>query len=210
MSFQAMTWATAQQLPALQKLVLLMLANCCNHHTGQCNPKIKTLAAECGMSETACKNAIKALSDAGHVKIIPEFHLGVQLPNSYELTMGGVSDTRGVGRQTPGGGSPDAPGVGRQTPTNEPTYLNQELKLLLDAGVDTNVAQDWLRIRKAKKAPLTETAWEGVKREAAAAGMTAAQAVKHATENNWQGFRAAWLKGPNGSAPTADIFAGAR
>ena len=61
-------------------------------------------------------------------------------------------------------------------------------------GVDAKVARDWLKVRKAKKAPLTRTAWEGVKREAVLAGMTPAEAVKHAAEMSWQGFKAAWLK----------------
>lgn len=61
-------------------------------------------------------------------------------------------------------------------------------------GVDICVAKDWLKVRKAKKAPLTATAWEGVKREAAIAGMTPGEAVKHAAEMSWQGFKAAWMK----------------
>lgn len=56
------------------------------------------------------------------------------------------------------------------------------------------VWNDWLRIRKEKRAPLTATAWEGVKREAAIAGITPAEAVRHAAESGWQGFKAAWLK----------------
>jgi hypothetical protein len=67
------------------------------------------------------------------------------------------------------------------------------LETLIAEGVDPKVARDWLLIRKAKKSLLTETSWEGVKREAAAAGLTPAQAVKHAAESNWQGFKAAWI-----------------
>lgn len=66
---------------------------------------------------------------------------------------------------------------------------------LVAEGVDAKVAADWLRIRKAKKAPLTQTAWDGVKREAATAGMSPAEAVKLACESNWQGFKAKWLTG---------------
>lgn len=73
-------------------------------------------------------------------------------------------------------------------------------KDLIAEGVDPQVAADWLKVRKAKKAPLTRTAWDGVKREADLAGMTPAQAVKSATENGWQGFKASWLQGKTGSA----------
>lgn len=60
--------------------------------------------------------------------------------------------------------------------------------------IPAQVWSDWLKIRKEKKAPLTATAWEGVKREAAIAGITPAEAVRHAAESGWQGFKAAWLK----------------
>ena len=83
-------------------------------------------------------------------------------------------------------------------------------KDLIAEGVDPKAAADWLTVRKAKKAPLTSTAWEAVKREAAAAGMTPAQAVKHAAESNWQGFRASWLqRDAQANAKAGDIFEGA-
>jgi len=62
-------------------------------------------------------------------------------------------------------------------------------------GVDERHAKDWLQIRKAKRAPLTETALDGVIRESQIAGMTLAQAVKESAERGWQGFKASWLEG---------------
>ena len=62
MSFQAMTWATAQTCgSAAAKLVLLMLANHSNGHTGQCNPKHKLLAQECEMTVDTLKSHLKKL-----------------------------------------------------------------------------------------------------------------------------------------------------
>jgi DNA-binding transcriptional regulator YhcF (GntR family) len=68
-------------------------------------------------------------------------------------------------------------------------------KQLVGMGVDEQHAKDWLAIRKAKRAPLTETALEGVAREAAIAGITLAQAIKESAERGWQGFKASWLEG---------------
>lgn len=67
-------------------------------------------------------------------------------------------------------------------------------KDLVTEGVSAKAAADWLRVRRAKKSPLTQTAWDGVKREAALANCSPAQAVKHAAENNWAGFKAVWLE----------------
>jgi DNA-binding transcriptional regulator YhcF (GntR family) len=66
-------------------------------------------------------------------------------------------------------------------------------KHLVSLGVDEQHAKDWLAIRKAKRAPLTETALDGVSREAQIAGLTLAQAIKESAERGWQGFKASWL-----------------
>ena len=77
-----MTWAVNQNCSnAGQKLVLLMLANYCNSHTGQCNPSHKRLAAECCMGVSTLKNHLQALADAGLIEIIHKASEGVQLPN---------------------------------------------------------------------------------------------------------------------------------
>ncbi|MBN4658832.1 hypothetical protein H4F44_23845, partial [Escherichia coli] len=51
---------------------------------------------------------------------------------------------------------------------------------LVAEGVPERAAVDWLVVRKSKNAPLTPTAWEAVKREAQAAGITLAEAVRFA------------------------------
>lgn len=112
-----MTWAVEQELPALQKLVLLMLANCSNGHTGQCNPSHERLAKECGMSRTSVKDAIRALGEKGIIEIIHNVQDGVFLPNQYRLCM-----STPPGRDTTGGESPDAQGVGRHA------AIKQEVK----------------------------------------------------------------------------------
>jgi hypothetical protein len=74
-------------------------------------------------------------------------------------------------------------------------------------GVDETLAADWLRVRRAKKAPLTRTAWDGVKREAAKAGLQVPEAVRIAVERGWQGFQAQWVLGdkrPGAANATAD------
>jgi hypothetical protein len=59
MSFQAMAWAVNFDLPVKQKMVLLMLANRTNADTGRCDPSMDKLAADCGMSKTSVKSAIR-------------------------------------------------------------------------------------------------------------------------------------------------------
>ena len=118
MSFEAMTWAVKQKLPSTQKLVLLMLCDRINKDTGDCIPRIKLLADDCGLSESGVKKTLKELEQKGLIKVQARFKDGVQLANRYGVTMCG-------------GGSPDNPGwvtkkprVGHQV-TTEPGILNQ-------------------------------------------------------------------------------------
>lgn len=73
---------------------------------------------------------------------------------------------------------------------------------LLTEGVSETAARDWLAVRAKKRAPLTETAWRGIVREAQRAGITPAKAVEIAAEKGWQGFEAAWIaeRRANGAA----------
>lgn len=74
----------------------------------------------------------------------------------------------------------------------KPGLIN--VKQLVAEGCDKQHAKDWLAVRKTKKAPLTLTAWNGVKAEAEKAGMTPGQAVEMAAISGWQGFKAQWAQ----------------
>lgn len=88
MSFQAMTWAIEQPVKtSAQKLVLLMMANHANGHTGQCNPSHSRLADECCMSVSSLKVQIKSLEEMGFLTIKRNSQDGVKLPNQYDLNI---------------------------------------------------------------------------------------------------------------------------
>ncbi len=93
-------------------------------------------------------------------------------------------------------------------PSSDADSPDLTVKDLIAEGIDSEVAKDWLRVRKDKKARLTRTAWDAVKREACIAGLTPAQAVKISAENTWQGFKASWLtdKRSNGRSSSGDIY----
>ncbi|MBN3822330.1 hypothetical protein G3O00_01690 [Burkholderia sp. Ac-20384] len=80
----------------------------------------------------------------------------------------------------------------RKRGASESSALNA--KALSAEGVDRQVAADWLTLRKAKRLPLTQTAWDTVKDEAAKLGMSPAQAVKYAVDEGWAGFKASWVE----------------
>ena len=68
----------------------------------------------------------------------------------------------------------------------------EPLSALLALGVDAQVAADWLAVRKAKRAALTQTALDGMVDEAHKAGISVAEAVRICAVRGWQGFKASW------------------
>lgn len=70
--------------------------------------------------------------------------------------------------------------------------------------VDEQVWNDWLATRKVKKAPVTQTALDGIHREAQKAGLTLEAALQTMCERGWQGFKAEWMKTTVGKS--ADVL----
>lgn len=66
---------------------------------------------------------------------------------------------------------------------------------LVNIGVDEQVARDFLAVRKAKRAPLTTTALDGIKREAEKAGISLAAALATCAVRGWQSFKSEWHTG---------------
>ena len=62
------------------------------------------------------------------------------------------------------------------------------------SGVTDSVWQDWLKLRKAKKAAVTQTALDGIQREADKAGVSLQSVLETCCERGWTGFKADWLK----------------
>lgn len=60
--------------------------------------------------------------------------------------------------------------------------------------VSEEVWKDYQTLRKAKRAPVTDTVINGLRREAGAAGITLEQAMTFCIERGYQGFKADWYK----------------
>lgn len=60
------------------------------------------------------------------------------------------------------------------------------------AEVTDRVWEDFQRLRREKRAPLTVTALEGIEREAEKAKVDLQTALACCCENGWQGFKASW------------------
>ena len=85
------------------------------------------------------------------------------------------------------------------TKNQEPRTINQEPKINTKTpdGVSETVFQDFVKLRKGLKAPVTETALKGLQREAEKAGMTLQEVLELCCQNGWRGFKATWMDDKN-------------
>jgi len=67
-------------------------------------------------------------------------------------------------------------------------------------GVSKQIANDWLEVRKAKRAALTKTALDAIIKEAQKANISFNDAIRVCVENSWQGFKADWYQNLNKQA----------
>ena len=70
------------------------------------------------------------------------------------------------------------------------------------SGVFDSTWSDFLALRKTKKAPVTQTAIDGIAREASKAGMSLENALRMCCERGWTGFKADWVQTPTGQQKT--------
>lgn len=75
-------------------------------------------------------------------------------------------------------------------------YFNKDnfKKKLLDLGVEEKHANDWIQIRKDKKASFTESSIDAIVRECEKNNYPFSDAIRNCAEHNWQGFKYEWLK----------------
>lgn len=201
-----MTWAIDQACDSAgEKLVLLMLANYCNGHTGQCNPSHKKLAEECSMGVSTLKRHIAALETKGYLDILANSQDGVSLPNQYNLrvsNLGGVGPNRADPQpKLDGGVGPNRATNQEVKPGSKPTTSKavashhfDALNYLVQCGAEEQVAMDWLRIRTKRNAANTKTAFSEIIKKIGQSGLPVDDALKLCCSRNWIGFEAHWVE----------------
>lgn len=204
-------------LSATQKLVLLSLADNANDQ-GECYPSIAQIAKRTCLTDRSVRSAIRSLEELGIVGSaarsgtstvyflsIPE-HLGDAQPRNVVPPRKEIP-TRNQIPPTPERASAPPRNVLPPTPERasaKPSLnrqLNRQGTVNKPAEVPDRLWLDFLAIRKAKRAPLTQTALDGIGREAAAAGLSLAGALSMCCERGWQSFRAEWADPSKAAKP---------
>jgi hypothetical protein len=110
---------------------------------------------------------------------------GVSLPNQYKLN--------GVGQNLTGGRSEADRGVGQNLATKQEVQPVKEPKNTTPDGVSYEVWRDFIKLRIAKKSPMSQTALSGIEREAKKAGISLQEALETCCARGWTGFKAEWM-----------------
>ncbi|VVE68890.1 helix-turn-helix domain-containing protein [Pandoraea anapnoica] len=71
MSAHRVHQAWGVELRHTEKIVLLALSHHAVMSTGESSPKVSRLARDCGLSESAVRESIRALETAGHIVTMP-------------------------------------------------------------------------------------------------------------------------------------------
>jgi len=82
------------------------------------------------------------------------------------------------------------------TNNQEPITKNQEpyINTITPEGVSNEVFKDFCKLRKGLKAPVTQTAINGLAKEGQKANLTLEQVMMLCCQNGWRGFKAEWIK----------------
>lgn len=125
------------------------------------------------------------------------------------------ADPSGSGRSTDAQRPLNDRSTDVELPTPTPTPSTTSLRSVGSAkaaqrpdDVPADVWAQFLTIRKAKRAPLTDLALKGLIREAAKANVTLTQVLTICCERGWQSFRHdwEWQRPSNGRKPAPDKF----
>lgn len=80
-----------------------------------------------------------------------------------------------------------------KTITKTITNTNNKNTIAKPSGLTDLLWNDFLILRRSKKLPVTQTAFEGITREAKKANKSLAEAIQICCERGWGGFKAEWL-----------------
>lgn len=142
---------------------------------------------------------------------------GVHPKNGTTPENGGDPPPKMGGASTPENGGTSKPTTKpiNTKPNIKEKYKKEKNKItipefMLGYDLPEQLIQDWLVVRAGKKAgTLTQTALDGVIREANKANLSLEQAITVSVERNWIGFKAEWLQANTGqsSNSTSSYFA---
>ena len=91
--------------------------------------------------------------------------------------------------------------VNKDNKVNKFSFKNE----LIGLGVEESIADDWLTVRKKKRASNTQTALNGLINQIEKTSLSTNEVIKLCVENSWSGFKADYIKDEASNIPYEDI-----
>jgi hypothetical protein len=158
---------------------------------GQIHVSLASLASAWGWSIKRVRGFIDRL-EKGHMVGTAKDKTGTVLTISNYEKYQGDGPVGGTPRGTEKGTAGAQPGH-TQEEDKEDKNTARAGALPCPGDVDLRVWADFLALRKAKRAPLSETALARIEGEAAKAGWTLSDALAECVVRGWQAFKAEWV-----------------
>ena len=219
MSFEAVAWALQQPIKqSSAKFVLVAIAYCADAADGFAWPSIAYLCDATSQDRKTVIANLKRLLETGFLKDSGVRKGITKSVVVYQICSAENGTTKksqfrdcSVNEAVPDFPSSSTvfphkqsqisveavPKTGHGTVNNSQGTVKEKKTALLPHLAPQLVA-DFLEIRKAKKLPLTQTAVDGLQREADKAGISLDAAVQACCEFGWAGFNAGWYSDRQG------------
>lgn len=216
MSFNGYTnipdWMLSLELDVYETIILAVIYGFSQDGESTYKGTQQYLADKAKCSKRKVGNALVSLVEKKFIEKIDVDIRGIHLCE-YKVTDMCIM-CKGVAPHATGGIAPGAGGVAPHA-TNiidniniSPMEINNKGKRfdfknsLIEIGVSPEVADDWMQVRKAKRASNTETAFKRIKNEIDKSGLSANECITIAVARSWQGFQADWVANQQRSRPT--------
>ena len=92
--------------------------------------------------------------------------------------------------------------VNKDNKVNKFSFKNE----LIALGVEESIADDWLTVRKKKRASNTQTALNGLINQIEKTSLSTNEVIKLCVENSWSGFKADYIKDEASNIPYEKIM----
>lgn len=187
-----------------EKLAMLALADWCDDKGSRLYPSISTIADKINVSECQARRIIHGFIDQGYLTVIANhsggdpgktrhYQLNINMfvtPSAHATPITDATPSMDARDPYHPCALPLAPMLPNTLVTVKETLVNNKENYFL--GVSDQVIKDFTLHRKNKKAAITETAINGIKREAIKAGISLESALIECCERGWVGFKADW------------------
>lgn len=201
MSSEALAWAFKQECKSSSaKFTLVALCECANYKTGRIYPSVAHIAEITGQNRKTIIANIAELERLGFVSDTGERMGATKQIKVYQASLGIVPKAELSQKRN----SSEKVVKQSQKRDTEPsrTLISKANALPISRakpfqkpdGVEQDVWNDFLDHRKAKRAPLSNTAMTAIEREAAKAGWPLNRALAEIVSRNWQSFKAEWVR----------------